>query len=178
MFETNDLIKFRGFFGMIKLAAFPDLQSLLLYFTNLCASVATNVIPSFSNEKYTPLITGLNSSLPVAKTVLLIALKRIPLSIFNEEEDSISGSLGNSSPFVPANLYLPVSEETSIPKDLASTEKVSGWSENVLSISRRSFAGIQTFISSSALSRLISEIIVDSKSEPETTNFLSFTSNK
>jgi hypothetical protein len=44
------------------------------YFTNLCASVATNVNPSGENWKNTPDITGRKSSLPAAKIVLLMAV--------------------------------------------------------------------------------------------------------
>ena len=52
-----------------------------MYFTSLCASVAINLSDSESNWKNTPLITGLKSSLPVAKSVELIALCKTALGI-------------------------------------------------------------------------------------------------
>ena len=67
---------FKGFFGIIKSATSEALTSVREYFTNLCASVATNVNPSGENWKKTPDITGRKSSFPAAKIVLLTAVAK------------------------------------------------------------------------------------------------------
>src|SRR5690606_9450012 len=117
-------------------------KSVLLYFTNLWASVATNVISSLFNSKNTPDITGLSSSFPVAKRVLLMAFSMMSALIFMVDGFSISGVLGNSSPFKPLSLYLPSSEVISIPKSFSSMVNVGGWLGKVFKVSNNNFAGI------------------------------------
>ena len=72
--------------------------SVRVYFTNLCASVATKVNPSVENWKNTPLITGRRSSFPLAKIVLLMAVAKISPCKTVEDGSFSSMVLGNSSP--------------------------------------------------------------------------------
>ena len=76
--------KFKGLLGRMNEVVLSDLASNLLYLTNLWASVATKVISSVPSSQYTPLITGRRSSFPVAKIVLLIALRRTLLATLRE----------------------------------------------------------------------------------------------
>src|ERR1700734_2907310 len=65
--------RLRGFLPMITaLSAVPPAKG-LLYFTSLCASVATKVTSVGAKLQNTPDITGRRSSLATAKMVLLIA---------------------------------------------------------------------------------------------------------
>src|SRR6188472_2574846 len=68
------LSKFNALRGMMILLAFSDFTSDLLYLTKRWPSVATKVVFLSPRFTYTPVIAGLNSSLLVAKIVLLTAL--------------------------------------------------------------------------------------------------------
>ena len=64
-------VEFAGFFGKINAVFTPQAHSTVCL-TNLWASVATQVNSFSSRLKYTPFITGRNSSSAVAKMVLLM----------------------------------------------------------------------------------------------------------
>ena len=82
--------------------------------------------PSFDSSQKTPDIIGLNSSFPVAKSVLLIADDKTSEGMFVLDAECIDGVFGNSSPFCPASLNLPFSEPISIPFVFLSIKNVSG----------------------------------------------------
>ena len=90
--------KFNGFLGIINSVTSSEVTSVLVYFTNLWASVATNVKLSGLNWKNTPLITGRKSSFPAANIVLEIAEAKILPEITVVVGVSISTDLGNSFP--------------------------------------------------------------------------------
>src|SRR5690606_16655774 len=99
--------------------------SVRAYFTNLCASVATNVSPSGENWKNTPDITGRKSSFPAANIVLLTAVARTSAGTNVVEGSSRFTDLGNSSPGAYARAYFPELELISIVL-FSSTVNVSG----------------------------------------------------
>ena len=66
-----------AFLGIINSAVADAVTSVRVYFTSLCASVATKVNPSVENWKNTPLITGRKSSFPEAKRVALMAVAKV-----------------------------------------------------------------------------------------------------
>ena len=87
-----------GFFGIIKSATCDAVTSVRAYFTNLWASVATNVNPWGENWKNTPDITGRKSSFPAAKMVLLMAVAKTSAGTKVTEGSSKFTDFGNSSP--------------------------------------------------------------------------------
>src|SRR5688572_11448291 len=94
-----DFNKFNGFLGRIKSEFLGALPSVRVYRTNLCASVATKINFSGENWQKTPLITGLNSSLPVAKAVLSMADAMTSPFNFTELAPFNSGDFGKSAAF-------------------------------------------------------------------------------
>src|SRR5690554_4751941 len=99
-----------GFLGKIKDATLSPLASSVLYLTNLYASEATKVMFSSVISKYTPFITGRNSSLAVANKVLFIPVNKVDTGKEKDIDSSdISGNLGYSAPLCPMKLYFPYS---------------------------------------------------------------------
>ena len=99
--------RFNGFLGIMNSATWEAETSLRWYFTNLCASVATNVKFSVENWKNTPLITGRRSSFPAAKMVLVMAVANISPRRVVVLGLETSTALGNSAPSAYAKAYLP-----------------------------------------------------------------------
>ena len=163
-----DFIKFKGFLGIINSAVCEAEISSREYFTNLCASVATNVKPSVENWKKTPLITGRKSSLPAANIVFEIAVARTSPNKVVELGSWSSIEWGNSSPLAYAKAYLPWLELTSIVL-LSSTVNVKGCSGNVFKVSNNKRAGTQ-IVPFSLLSTSNFDEMVVSKSDAETVN--------
>ena len=124
-----------------------------------------------------PDITGLRSSDPAAKIVLLIAFTKV--SAFNSTFDtpSSSGVVGNSSPFAPVSLYFPASLTNSIAKVSVSILNVKGMSGNAFRISSNIFAGIAIVPLSSVLTSSFTVIVV-SRSLAEMTASPGARSNK
>ena len=93
-----------GFLAKINEEVESALKSFLMCFTNLCASVPTNVIFSEESSQNMPDITGRNSSFPQAKSVLFIAFTKVNELIVALEEELNIGVLGNSAAFCPESL--------------------------------------------------------------------------
>ena len=168
--------RFNGFFGMINSAVLSAVTSVLVYFTNLWASVATKVKFCELNWKKTPLITGLKSSLPAAKIVFDIAVAKILDGIIVLLGEGRLTDFGNSSPPKYAMSYLPWSELISMMLS-PSVLKVKGWSGNVFKVSKSNLADIAIEPDESD-SIVTTALIVVSKSDAETFNWFSETSNK
>ena len=94
------------FFGIIN-SELPSEGIYISYISYQFVGISPNQVIFYHQIEKTPLITGLKSSLPVAKIVELIPLERI--SLFREAFDAslISIGLGNSSAGTNAILYLP-----------------------------------------------------------------------
>src|SRR5690606_38785286 len=132
--------------------------------------------PSVENWKNTPDITGLRSSFPVAKIVLLIAVAKTSAGIVFFEASSRVVALGNSFPLAYAKAYFPELELISIVL-LSSTVKVRGCSAKVLSVSSSNLAGTATLPWLSESISITADIVV-SKSETVTVSSLLSSSNK
>src|SRR5690625_5656397 len=96
------------FLEMIIDPSVSDWMSRNVYFTSLCASVATKVSRSFSTLIKTPIIACLISSVLVAKMVFSIPFFMVFSGIVIECEISVSGICGNSSKSSQASLYSPL----------------------------------------------------------------------
>ena len=152
------------------------LKSFLVYFTNLCASVATKFTELEFNSKKTPLITGLKSSFPLAKIVEFIAFKRTLDFKANLLESFKIFWFGKSSPSTKANEYFPLL--AIISKEFLSVLiKVSGCSGKVFRVSNNNFADNPIFPESwDSISNLVVKVL--SKSEAVNVSSFFCISNK